>query len=281
MAKRDQGSLKRASTKGPTLYQYSARPDAPGATPKAVIAVVHGYGEYGARYAHVMGAWADRGIASVAIDLRGHGRAGGRRGFCDRFDDFTDDVKELERLATAEELPTFLFGHSFGGLVALSSALARPAPWRAIVLSAPFLGLALEVSPIKRLAGKIASRLVPGFALPSGIRSSDVTHDAARAAAYDLDPLIFHIATARWFTETQAAQKHVFAQAGTLTKSLYVAMGTEDRIAAYGKARAFFDAAGAHDKVWDKKEGLFHEVLNEPDWRTVADAMADFVLARL
>jgi alpha-beta hydrolase superfamily lysophospholipase len=273
---RDQGVLARSSTPGPPLYFYSAAPDGKSA---AVIGVLHGYGEYGARYARVMDAWADRGIASMAIDLRGHGRAGGKRGFCRRFGEFLDDTLELERLTAQNGVPAFLFGHSFGGLVALSSAIARPIPWRGLVLSAPLLGIAMDVPPLKQIAGSIASRLVPGFSLPNGIRSTDVTHDVALARAYDADPLVFHIATARWFTETHAAQDRALLRASSLVMPLYVVMGTEDRISKIEKARAFFDAAGARDKTWDAREGLFHEVLNEPEWRTIADRIADFALA--
>jgi alpha-beta hydrolase superfamily lysophospholipase len=286
----DQGTLERGSTRGPTLYFYSCRPDANAASesvasavrkPTAIAGILHGYGEYGGRYAHVMGALADRGIASVAIDLRGHGRADGRRGFCRRFGEFLEDTRELERLAAEKNVPAFLFGHSFGGLVAAASALARPTPWRALVLSAPFFGLAMDVPRGKLIAGKIASRLVPTLSLPNGIRSTDVTHDAAVARAYDEDPLVFHIATARWFTEVQAAQQRALAQAAALAMPLYVVMGTEDRIAKVGTARAFFDAAGARDKTWDARQGLFHEVLNEPQWRTIADKIADWMLARV
>jgi acylglycerol lipase len=189
-------------------------------------------------------------------------------------------MAELEQLTAEKDAPAFLFGHSFGGLVAASSAIARAPSWRALVLSAPLFGLAMKVSPVKLLAGKIASRLLPTLALPNGIRSTDVTHDTALAAAYDKDPLVFHVATARWFTEVQEAQRRAFARASSLTMPLYVVMGTEDRISEYDRARAFFDAAGARDKTWDAREGLFHEVLNEPEWRGIADKIADFVLAK-
>lgn len=274
----DQGALTRASTRGPALYFYSA---VPAATPAAVVGVVHGYGEYGGRYRRVMGAWADRGIASVAIDLRGHGRAGGKRGYCERFGDFLDDTQELERLVAERKVPAFLFGHSLGGLIAASSALGRPARWRALLLSAPFFGLAMDVPRIKLMAGEIASRLMPTLALPNGIRGTDVTHDPAVARAYEEDPLVFHTATARWLTEVQAAQKRAMGEAGTLSMPLYVVMGTADRISKIERAREFFDAAGARDKTWDSREGLFHEVLNEPEGRGIADKIADFILARV
>jgi alpha-beta hydrolase superfamily lysophospholipase len=278
MTARDQGRLLRAATPGPALYSYSASPEG---TPKAVVGVVHGYGEYGGRYERVMGAWATRGIASVAIDLRGHGRADGRRGYCERFEEFVDDVRELERLTAERHAPAFLFGHSLGGLIAVSSVLARPAPWRALALSAPFMGLAMRVPLVERIAGQIASRVWPTFSRPSGLRGAAVTHDKALAQVYDSDPLVFHTATARFFTESQAAQKRAFARAASIVMPIYAVMGTADRISKYDRARAFFDAAGARDKTWDAREGLFHEVLSEPEWRSIADTIADWVLSHV
>ncbi|HZU82868.1 MAG TPA: alpha/beta hydrolase [Polyangiaceae bacterium] len=280
MTLREQGPLARALARGPALYFYSARP---AGDPVAAAGLVHGYGEYGARYERVMDAWAERGIASFALDLRGHGRAEGRRGYCRRFEDYIDDVAELERLtqSSTRGVPMFLFGHSFGGLVAASFAAARPGPWRGLMLSAPLLAIAMDVPPLKRLAGKLASRLLPTLALPNGIRSEDITHDAELARAYEKDPLVFHIATARWFSEVGRAQRRAFDRASSLRIPLYVVMGTEDRIASYERARALFDAAGAIDKTWDSRPGLFHEVLNEPEWRAIAGRLADFMLAHV
>jgi alpha-beta hydrolase superfamily lysophospholipase len=277
--RRDEGTLARQCTAGPTLYFNSASPQGP---PEAVIAVLHGYADYGGRYAHVLDAWAERGVASVAIDMRGHGHAGGKRGFCEHFSEYLDDVSELTRLVEerAPGVPAFLFGHSFGGLVATLAALDRPGRWRALVLSGPYFGLALHVPRVKLIAGKIASKLAPAFGLPSQLRGADMTHDAARIRAYDHDPLIFKNATARWFSETEAAQARVLKEAPSLRLPLYLVMGMEDRCAKVESARQFFDAAGSTDKTWDGRAGLFHEVLNEPEWRSIADAIADFVLAR-
>jgi alpha-beta hydrolase superfamily lysophospholipase len=278
MTHRDQGVLARAVGSGPPLYFYGVTPERP---PAAVVGVVHGYGEYGSRYLRVMDVWAQRGIAGIAIDLRGHGRAGGRRGHVERFEEYLDDLRELERLTSEKKLPTFLFGHSLGGLIAVSSVLARPGPWRALALSAPLLGVALAVSPLKRFAGRLASRFWPTLALPNGVRSEDVTHDRELAALYDKDPLVFHIATPRWFTETEAAQGRAFARAPSLTLPLHVVMGSADPVSKVESARAFFDAAGARDKTWDLRPGLLHEVLNEPEWRPIAETIADFFLAKL
>jgi alpha-beta hydrolase superfamily lysophospholipase len=276
MTHHDQRSLSRAHTRGPTLYSYFASPDG---KPAAVVGIVHGAFEYGERYAHVMDAWAEQGIASVAIDMRGHGRAGGRRGYCERFEEFLDDTLELEGLVAETKVPALLFGHSFGGLVAASTALARPTAWRALVLSSPFFDVAMEVPWPKMVAARVASRILPTFAMRNGIRSSDVTHDAALARAYDEDPLTFHTATARWYTETRIAQERALAKATSIDMPLYVVVGTADRLVKTEAARSFFDRVSSSDKTWDERAGLFHEVLNEPEWRGIADKLGEWILA--
>jgi alpha-beta hydrolase superfamily lysophospholipase len=274
--RRDSGPIGRAGA--PALYFYSSFPQL---APTAVVGVLHGYGDHAARYAHVTDAWAKRGIGSVALDMRGHGRAEGQRGYCDRFDDYLDDAAVLSRLVheRAPGVPSLLFGHSFGGLVATSFVLAQPGTWRGLMLSAPYFGTALKVPAVKRFAGKIASRVMPRLALPMGFHGSDVTHDLVRAREYDEDPLAFTKATARWFIEAGLAQGRVLAHAHALALPLYLVMGTADPIAELSAARSVFDAAASKDKTLDLREGLFHEPLSEPEWPQIADVLANWILA--
>lgn len=272
----DEGRVDRSA--GPGLYYASAMPP----SPKAVLAMVHGYADHGARYAHVMGALAEHGIGSVIIDLRGHGKAEGTRGFCERFSDYHDDVRELRRLAEqrAKDAPMFLFGHSFGGLVVTSSVLESASPWKGLVLSAPLFGLALEVPKIKIIAGKIASRLVPKLGLPSGLTGKDMTSDVAKQREYDSDPLAFKDARARWFTEASKTQDDVLANAKKITLPLYLTIGTKDPVVSFPTAKKFFAAAGSADKTFAPQEGLLHEVLNEPSWKDVVEPIAKWILAK-
>jgi len=264
--------------RAPQLHFIETKPDAP----KAVVALLHGYADHAARYDHVARYFANQSIHVIALDLRGHGGSDGPRGYCDRFSDFVDDVAELQSLtaARAPGVPAFLFGHSFGGLLAAHIGVSGSTFFRGYVLSAPFLALALRVSALKVAAGKVASRIVPRLGLPSGLTGKDLTHDEARARAYDQDPLVFKNATARWFTETQRAQKEVLLGAKRLEKPLFLAFGTADSVASFPTGKAFFDEVGASDKVFSPQEGLFHEILNEPGWEPIAAEMSRFVLSR-
>jgi alpha-beta hydrolase superfamily lysophospholipase len=277
MTQHHEGALTERAIPGPALYYLTTKPET---TPKAVVGVLHGYADHAARYSHVMDRWAERGIASVAIDMRGHGRATGLRGYCARFDEFLDDAAELTRLVAdrARGAPAFLFGHSFGGLVASLSALDSPSDWRGLILSSPYFGLAMQAPPAKVLAGRIASRILPKLSLPSGLSGKDVTHDPVRARAYDEDPLVFPIVRARWFVEATKAQARAQSRARDLSMPLYVMPGGADPIAKTSEAKRFFNAAGSKDKTYDELPGLLHEVLNEPEWPTLTDRLADWIL---
>ncbi|HEY2517293.1 MAG TPA: alpha/beta hydrolase [Polyangiaceae bacterium] len=276
----DEGAVTRRAVPGPALYFTASTPST---APRACVGLVHGYADHAARYAHVMDFWASHGIASVAIDLRGHGRATGPRGFVSHFDEYLDDVAELARLLTdrTKGAPTFLMGHSMGGLVAALSAIEAPRNWRGLLLSAPYFGLAMDVPAPKKIAGRIASRIAPKFGLPTGLKGADLTHDPVRAREHDEDPLVFPNATARWYAESVKAQARVMARASALSLPLFEVFGTGDRIAKFETGRAFFQAAGSKDKTFDERPGLFHEVLNEPSWEDIAGAMEKWMLARV
>jgi alpha-beta hydrolase superfamily lysophospholipase len=270
----DRGTLGRTRTRGPVLYFSRV---APAEALRATVGIVPGYADYADRYEHVQRAWAEKGIASVAIDLRGHGHAEGSRGACRHFDEYLDDVDELFAKIGSPEHPVFLFGHSFGGLVSSAWAEREPRRQRALLLSNPYMKLAFEPPRAKVIVGKLASAALPFLGVPAGIKGHQLTHDAARAKAYDDDPLVFKNANARWFTECEAAQGRVRAGAKSFELPLYVVLGTADRVVAGG--REFFDAAASKDKKLDVREGLLHEVLNEPEWPDIAGAMADWMLS--
>lgn len=276
----EEGSITKRAAGAPTLsYQLSMPPEA-----RAAVLVVHGYGEHGGRYRNVLQRWARKGLAAGVLDLRGHGWSAGARGHCERFADYHDDVDDLLAMMRehVRDLPLFGFGHSFGGLVITTHALSRPSIFRGLVLSSPFFGFSSVVPQAKRVLGEVASRVYPKLAVPTGISGSDCTHDEALARLYDHDPLVNKNATARWYTETQAAQKDLLARAPQLrTPVLLVAAGA-DRVVSTPAARAVFERFGSSDKTFEERVGLYHEILNEPSARDeIADQMADWVLAHL
>lgn len=283
MSDLEQGQWKRTKSDGPTLAYSLRRATAAGGA-RAVVAVIPGYADYSARYARPMAVWAERGLTSVGIDLRGHGRSGGDPGHAMKFDEYLDDVRELLALIDREapNLPRLLFGHSFGGVVAIKSILAGLGDFRAVALSDPYFALALEVPAVKVFAAQVMSRVVPSFGLPSGLGGAQMTNSAEAARAYDSDPLIFKNARARWYTETRAAQEEVLARAREMKLPLLVTFGGADPVAKLEAAKRFFDQSGSTDKKWETLDGLKHEPLNEPEQGPViAGRIGDWLAAHV
>ena len=280
----DEGSLQDRKKQGPALYSTQALPEG---KPTAFVGIVHGYADHSGRYAHVMEALAERGIGAVSIDLRGHGRAQGTRGHVSDFMEYADDIDELAiRLAgvadkeDAAAAPRVLYGHSMGGLATFHAALRTPSTWQALAHTDPFFGLGLEVPWVKRTAGKIAARLYPKLALPTGLSGSALTHDADVAAKYDRDPLVFKTATAGWFDQTTKAQELALQRAPELKLPYWALHGGADSVAKLEAAHAIFTRVGSEKKEWTEAPGLYHEPFNEPGWRPLVERLATFVLAQ-
>ena len=73
------------------------------------------------------------------------------------------------------------------------------------------------------------------------------------------------------------AQAEALASASQVKLPLRLSFGDADPVASPAAGRRFFDAAGSTDKTWDEHKGLFHEILNEPEWKDIANGMADWM----
>jgi lysophospholipase len=232
---------------------------------RAILLFVHGYADHTGRYAHVFDWFHERGWSCAGVDLRGHGRSAGQRGFVSRFGEYVDDVEAAVHMLVEQhpDEKLILVGHSMGGLVVLSYLLRHPEGIEGAVLSSPYLGLAMRVPPVKEALAHVMSRVWPTLALETGIQSSDLTHDKAFADAYDLDPLVNHKATARWFTEALHAQRQVAKDAHQVQTPVLVLQAGADRIVDPETSRQVYEAIGATDKEWKSYEQMFHEMFNE------------------
>jgi alpha-beta hydrolase superfamily lysophospholipase len=235
---------------------------------KGAVLLTHGYAEHSGRYGEVVAALVARGLLTATWDLRGHGHSEGIRGYVERFSEYPGDANDLLVELARDEAwkaagPVVLIGHSLGGLITFHVGLDDPGRFRGAILSSPFFGLALAVPAPKRLAAKLMSRVVPAFALPSGLKGADLTHDAALATAYDNDPLLVKKVPSRWFTEVTAAHQVALERAPSWRIPLLIMAGGDDRVASVPAARALFERVGASDKEFRPLEGQFHEIFNE------------------
>jgi alpha-beta hydrolase superfamily lysophospholipase len=256
----------------------------PKGAPRGTALVLHGYGDHAGRYREVGSVLAGLGLATMAMDYRGHGRAAGQRGHCSHFDEFLDDLDAgLARVrAAGVSGRRVLLAHSHGSLIALR-ALADPTRSLGVdcaVLSSPFLGIAVPVSPLKRAAGVVASRMKPAFSMPSGLVVKDLTHDDAILRETEKDTLRHPVATARWYTEALAAHAYVREWAPRIVAPTLWQLAGEDRLVSVAAAREVFARAGG-DKQLHVYDGLFHEIYNERERPRVFDDLRAWLAPRV
>jgi len=243
------------------LFWESDVPDAP----RAHIALVHGYADHSGRYRQVIDALVKDGFAVHAFDYRGHGQSGGRRGHTDKFDDYLDDLEtHWNRVRErAGGTKTFLLGHSHGALMSILFQRRSPQGVAGLVLSAPYLQLALKPSKVKVATSKLMGKIIPWLPVKNEIKPELLTRDPDLQRAVRRDHLYNQVVTPRWFTEANAAQAQAFELAPKITVPSLVFWGTEDQIAAPEAAERFFGLLGSPDKTSKKYAGMLHEPMND------------------
>jgi alpha-beta hydrolase superfamily lysophospholipase len=264
----------------PALYYRWA----PAESSKATVLILHGYGEHSGRYEHVLEALVEAGFSGLAIDYRGYGLAEGRRGCLRDFEEYVTDALRGLRLAghkKGPDEPLFLLGHSQGGLLALRVAMEEGLGLSGLMLSSPWLGMAMKVPTWKYCIAKLASRFVPDFGLSSDIPKDWITTDAEQVALRDADPLMVHTGSARWLTEIYRTQEVVRAGAASVTLPTLLMAAGDDRLVSTPESRRVFEALGAPDSTWIEYPGLRHEIFNELERRRVFVDMTSWLLERV
>ncbi len=234
--------------------------------PKGVVVISHGLGEHSDRYSNIMNALAGAGISFYALDHRGHGKSGGKRGHVDRYMKYVDDLKKLvDTLVKTENpgLPVILLGHSMGGLIAMRYALEYPEDLKGLILSAPALVPAVAVPGWKKSLGRIFSVIAPGLAMNNELDPADISSDPDVVQAYRDDPLVHDMVSARWYTEYLDTAEFCLARPAEIEMPLLVIHGTADRMVSPESSRIVFENASSRDKKIFTWEGLFHETMNE------------------
>jgi acylglycerol lipase len=133
---------------------------------RGVVVVLHGIGEHGGRYGEVATRFNDAGYVVAAMDFRGHGRSGGRRGDT-RIPPSLSDIDLMLRLEAQRNSrrSLLLYGHSLGGLIAFLYALDRNPDLAGVVLTGPAFHTVLREQRVKVAVARALGSAIPGLTL--------------------------------------------------------------------------------------------------------------------
>jgi len=253
----------------------------PAGTPQAIVTIAHGGAEHSGRYAWTAGQLTVRGYAVYAIDHRGHGRSAGPRAYVDRIDNAVADLHTLDGIARERHpgMPVFLLGHSMGGLIALAYALRHQDELAGMVLSAPLA--VLEVNPAARFGGRLLSTVAPRLPVYK-IDGTTVSRDPAVVRAYDDDPLNHRgMLPARTVGEIAATVDTFAERLPELRLPILTVYGSGDRLVDNRGSQLVDERSSSEDSTLIAYDGLYHEVLNEPERDQVIADVAGWLDARV
>jgi acylglycerol lipase len=247
---------------------------------RATIVLAHGASEHSGRYAWTAEQLAERGYTTFAIDHRGHGRSEGARAYIDRMENAVADLDQLVDIARREsEGPLFLLGHSMGGAVALAYTFEHEDKLDGLVLSAPLAALEAASLPT-RIAGQVLSLVAPRLGVYE-IDSSLVSRDPEVVRAYDADPLNYRgKLPARTVSELSKTVSGFPERVTRLRLPMLLMHGTADTLVPPHGTEMVNERAGSQDKTIIRYDGLYHEILNEPERDRVLADIADWLDAR-
>lgn len=247
----------------------------PETSPRAVVLLSHGLAEHAGRYAHVAAAFNARGYAVYAPDHRGHGRSGGLRAYLADFDQAMTDFKLVYDRAQAAHpgLKLFLYGHSFGTLIALSFCLRHPDALAGAIITGTPLAVESATAPVLVALAPVLSAFIPTAPL-APLAAEGISRDSAVVAAYRDDPLVYHgNVRARMGNHILQASRQIKARAAELRLPLLILHGAADPICPAAGSAELYQRASSPDKTLKIYPELYHEIHNEPERAAVLDDM--------
>jgi len=251
------------------------------AAPRAAVLLLHGWFDHAGRWRELGERLREAGLSTYVLDLRGHGRSGGRRGHLSRFSQLLGDLQAFRRVVRLRTgRPQVLVGLSFGALVALRYLETQPSdPIAAAVICSPWLGLAFRPPVWKLVAARLLADLWPTVPLPADLDAESLSRDPAVNRAYAEDADVHHVMTPGAWREIQWAQRAVAADGSRIESPLLFLLAGEDRVVDAPLARAFAGALeGGVPVRWYPE--MYHEILHDPQREVAVGDILTFIDSR-
>lgn len=255
----------------------------PASEPTGVVILCHGYAEHARRYDYAAQRFGEAGLLTYALDLRGHGRSGGKRVYLRNISEYTADFHHLVGIATAAHpgLKRIVLGHSMGGGVVFAYGVEHPDDYALMVLSGPAVYAQDAVSGFMIGVAKVLGSVLPGLPVEN-LPADAVSRDPDVVAAYEADPLVHHGKLPAGVAKALLDVGETMPQrAASLSAPLLVVHGEADSLIPVAGSKRLVECVGSSDVTLKVYPELFHEVFNEPERDEVLNDVVSWIEARL
>lgn len=249
--------------------------------------IVHGQAEQSNRYEHFP-FYLNTAVDAIGIlDLPGHGKSRGVRGHINNFDQYSEAALEAFQWSFAHaekalgKLEPHWLGHSLGGLITLRTLLKKQdLPLKSVSVSAPLLGLAIKVPPLKRLFGILVEPILGALPLVNELDVAGLSHDPSVGPAYLKDPLNHNKVTPRFFVQMNREMELMKAPILQFPYNLLMITPLADPIVSWKAEFQFFERLKMKpgtQKYLQSFPGLYHEAFNESEKGRVFLALENWI----
>jgi lysophospholipase len=258
------------------VRSYESRTD-PGRT----LVISHGASEHGDRYQHIAEFFVEQGWNVIVGDHRGHGRSTGVRTHIKNFRQYPQDLELIRSYFELTPESTAILGHSMGGLVAIRHAQMFPERAAALVLVSPLLKVKVPI-PRRTLAlGRMLSLVAPRARFASRVDPRKTTRCPLALERRLNDALMHRSVTARWFFAMRAGLHSAWKAADQVKSPLLVLQAGADEIVDPQAPAQWLKCVGSTDASFQCFPEHLHELLNEPDWPSIATRISEWLNHRI
>ncbi|KAJ7148740.1 lysophospholipase [Mycena crocata] len=265
---------------GTAFYTRLYRPAGP---LRSALVFVHGHDEHISRYEQMHSAWAARGFAVFAYDLRGFGRtaldtpkspssAYGRMG--SPLADLEWAIKHTRSLF--DSVPLFLMGHSMGGAIVLNYVTSKSTARNkdsvslisGVISSSPWLLLTHPLPTWFLWIIALISKIFPNMHFSTPLRPEAISHDISVGEHLLIDPWARQFGTFYSIYDGLTAGMNLVEEGHkNWPKELPLLLlhGTADDMNSCPASEKFFKGVTCTDKQLILYPDAFHDLMTEPD----------------
>lgn len=256
----------------------------PAARPsRGAVVMFHRGHEHSGRLAHLVDELDLPDFDFFAWDARGHGLSPGERGHSPSFgtsvrdvQTFVEHLRDTHGIALADMA---VLAQSVGAVLVSTWAHDYAPPVRCLVLASPAFKVKLYV-PFARPGLALLQKLRGNFFVNSYVKAKFLTHDPARQASYDNDPLIARAISVNILLGLYEAAERVVADAQAITLPTQLLISGADWVVHHAPQHAFFERLGTTVKEKHVLDGFYHDTLGEKDRAPALARIRDFILRR-
>jgi len=251
--------------------------------PKGATVIFHRGHEHSGRVTHIVDELRQPDFAFFAWDARGHGRSPGERGYSPSLAASVRDVHSFIQHIVAKhhvaERDIAVIAQSVGAVLVATWVHDYAPKIRCMVLASPAFKVKLYV-PFARSGIKAMQALRGPFFVNSYVKAKFLSHDPARIASYDADPLITRPIASHILLSLYQTAERIVDDAVAITVPTQLFISAADWVVHHEPQHRFYARLGSDVKERHILPGFYHDTFGEKERAPVLEKVANFIQQR-